>query len=603
MPGINLIFNKEGVEFFKSTLTEKLLSCNWDNRYFSESYFETNSLFISGNRYENYPIYTFENDDFLAVIEGFLYNEDAKSTNDELVKLHKILCDNTKRKEAISKWLTSTDGDFIIVIRDKKTAVTYLLNDVFARLPLYYYLKNNCLIVSREQNRITELADIKNIDKIGTAQFMMLGYTVGNRTLVEECNYFLPGSLLLVDENKGEVKLERNYVFNFESMVDNNTSYKKHVEQSVELFKKATSKRQHTKNIIGLSGGLDSRAVAAAFDFTRNCQAISRLSVNKKEQKDVKLAKKIAAKISLPFKVLNTEAFTGNMIYKLALQKMGLNSLENAFNFQYEEKLLQQENDFVYFTGDGGDRIKPHITFSKKLKNYEQLMDAIIEKNSVLPYKYIEDITGVTIDCVRNDIISFLQSFPEQSLEIKYIHFMIYESAFKSVFEGEDRKRFYFWTVTPFYATDFFIKSMSIPENYKKNYKFYKDFLIKMDKRVADIENAAWGFPISSYKLNLFLYSKNVAKMLPFQIKKYIQADVENLKKTHHTNLLLFLSELINSEDFPNDFNNKGLSYFKDNISKMNTTVIYKIITPIIVSQLLQKKSNLNTRYANIEFI
>ena len=124
-----------------------------------------------------------------------------------------------------------------------------------------------------------------------------------------------------------------------------------------------------------------------------------------------------------------------------------------------------------------------------------------------------------------------------------------------------------------------------------------------MDKRVADIENAAWGFPISSYKLNLFLYSKNVAKMLPFQIKKYIQADVENLKKTHHTNLLLFLSELINSEDFPNDFNNKGLSYFKDNISKMNTTVIYKIITPIIVSQLLQKKSNLNTRYANIEFI
>ena len=42
----------------------------------------------------------------------------------------------------------------------------------------------------------------------------------------------------------------------------------------------------------------------------------------------------------------------------------------------------------------------------------------------------------------RNDIISFLQSFPEQSLEIKYIHFMIYESAFKSVFEGEDRKRF-----------------------------------------------------------------------------------------------------------------------------------------------------------------
>jgi asparagine synthase (glutamine-hydrolysing) len=221
----------------------------------------------------------------------------------------------------------------------------------------------------------------------------------------------------------------------------------------------------------------------------------------------------------------------------------------------------------------------------------------------VLPYKYIEDITGVTIDCVRNDIISFLQSFPEQSLEIKYIHFMIYESAFKSVFEGEDRKRFYFWTVTPFYATDFFIKSMSIPEKYKKNYKFYKDFLIKMDKRVADIENAAWGFPISSFKLNLFLYSKNVAKMLPFQIKKYIQADVEKLKKTHHTNLLLFLSELINSEDFPNDFNNKGLSYFKDNISEMNTTVIYKIITPIIVSQLLQKKSNLNTRYANIEFI
>ena len=603
MPGINLIYNREGLGNLKSKLVEKLSSNNCDNRYFSESYFQANDLYISGNRYEKYPIYTFENDDFLAVIEGFFYSVDKKNKDEELVKLHKILCDNIERQATLSKWLTSIDGDFIIVIRDKKTAVTYLLNDVFARLPIYYYLSNNFLIMSREQNTISEVIGLKNIDKIGAAQFMMLGYTVGNRTLIEGCHYFLPGSLLVVDENKGEIKLERNYVFNFETMVDYTTSYKKQVKQSVELFKKATNKRQQAKSIIGLSGGLDSRAVAAAFDITRNCQAISRLSVNKKEQKDVKLAKKIAAEIKLPFKVLNTEAFTGNMIYKLARQKMGLNSLENAFNYQYEEQLLQQEKDFVYFTGDGGDRIKPHITFSKKVKDYEQLMDAIIEKNSVLPYKYIENITGITINQVRSDIISFLKSFPEQSFEIKYIHFMIYESAFKSVFEGEDRKRYYFWTVTPFYDTDFFIKSMSIPEKYKENYKFYKDFLIKMNKRVADIENAAWGFPISSFKLNLFLYSKNMAKMLPFQVKKYIQADVEKQKKSHHENLLLFLSELLNSEDFPNDFNNKGFSDFKDNISEMNTTVIYKIVTPLIVSQLLQKKSNLNTKYANEKFI
>jgi asparagine synthase (glutamine-hydrolysing) len=61
------------------------------------------------------------------------------------------------------------------------------------------------------------------------------------------------------------------------------------------------------------------------------------------------------------------------------------------------------------------------------------------------------------------------------------------------LFEGEDRNRFYFWSVAPFYALPFFRYAMSCPSRDKRDLRLYSAFLRELAPRLLDIPNATMG--------------------------------------------------------------------------------------------------------------
>ena len=96
----------------------------------------------------------------------------------------------------IKNWLINTDGDFIIYAYNHDDNSILILNDVFGRLPLYYYSHKDEIIVSRYIKFIKNCKSKLNPDRMYLAQFLLLGYSLGTRTIIEQVHQLTSGSLL-----------------------------------------------------------------------------------------------------------------------------------------------------------------------------------------------------------------------------------------------------------------------------------------------------------------------------------------------------------------------------------------------------------------------
>jgi asparagine synthase (glutamine-hydrolysing) len=282
---------------------------------------------------------------------------------------------------------------------------------------------------------------------------------------------------------------------------------------------------------------------------------------------------------------------------------MGLNSLENGFNISYEKSIVEKfGKDFVYLTGDGGDRIKPHIKLSYKVKDINQLTHLVLEKNALPNSDIVLELLNVPKAEIINELMKYLEACPEKDWLHKYIHFMVYESAFKYVFEGEDRKRHFFWATTPFYSLGFFMKVMAIADNHKKDYKLYKDFLVFLNKDLAMINNADWGFPINSFRRGILLKLKSTFNLKPTNLKSEFIKCINFGKKTNNPNLVKLINDLskINLEK-PCIFSSLNL-VFKC-LDHVSDAKLLRIITPVLLYLNLHGNNMFKREYEDVPFI
>src|SRR5262249_41166088 len=99
---------------------------------------------------------------------------------------------------------------------------------------------------------------------------------------------------------------------------------------------------------------------------------------------------------------------------------------------------------------------------------------------------------------IVNELRDRLTAYPEEQWADRYVHFEIFERAFKWLFEGEDRNRGFFWSTAPFYATPFFLAAMRCGDRHKAHRALYRDFLLEISPAAAEVEYAGIGAPIDS---------------------------------------------------------------------------------------------------------
>ncbi len=267
MPGISFIYNFKGIFKKECQILQSLRSMIHTEQYKQDILFYEKSYFLGCTRYEKYPVVFFENDEFCIYLEGQIYGKDHCEINTELNNLAKdIYYNRNNLKKRIYEWLLNTDGDFVIFILSKNSDEIYIINDVLGRLPLYYYKTNEEIIVSRELRFIANLIEDRQFDRMAIAQYLLFGFPMGKRTLFENISYLEPATLIRINLNSSDIKIDCVHQFNFDDKKYKGIDYKENVNNLAKLFSEGCINRTNyiDKKIVSLSGGLDSRAVAAA---------------------------------------------------------------------------------------------------------------------------------------------------------------------------------------------------------------------------------------------------------------------------------------------------------------------------------------------------
>lgn len=530
MPGISLkyVLHKEGIEEDGGAIYEKFLkalnSSLYNDHYKIEILLGEAPHLLGCTRYPEYPVRIFENRAFWICLEGKIYDKEYQVIDNEISELMSLIFSNKltsdEDKEIIVDWLLQTDGEFIIYALNKNTKDFVIMNDVLGRLPLYYYHKHEIeFIVSRELPFISLLIqdDTDNgnkFDRMGLAQYLLIGNTLGKRTLVRNIYRLEPATIVTI-RNNSEIKIDNIYRLNFENKKYANLSIEKNAEQLVSLFSKACKNRAeyNGKNIILLSGGFDSRAVLASFHKNKIPGFGATLldpgwTPVVGSTSEAEVAAQLAK--SLNFEWENYEFISPRAQDLLKLLKIKNGFLYLAFShlLPFLDLLKHEHGSSAnrIFTGHGGEIVRAD-PFRKQINGMDSLVRTIMYGNFSL--RDVASMVNLEESEIVDEIGSMLSSYPERNLNKKFMHFIYSELAPKIAFETEDIYRLYFWTTTPFFSFPFFNYAMKCSDENKSEDALYRKFLVMLSPSAAAISTSNWGCSILSkkYKILQLIYS------------------------------------------------------------------------------------------------
>ena len=474
---------------------------------------------------EHYPVFSWETADLLVHLEGRIYHPEAPQLAAQVSELaHLIFTQKIDPRSHLSRWLLRTDGDFLLVLVHKADGGIIVINDVFGRLPTYIHLRDGCLILSRDLRRVTQVLGAADFDRMALAQYLLLGFPLGNRSWFAGIKSLEPGSLVRIAPTDSSLQITRLHAFNLEGEEHSNRSSTENARNLASRFREACLLRATGggTSVVSLSGGLDSRAVAAGLrreeiPFT----AATFLDSQQTNAADVQVAARVAEALGVEWQLFRPRPPQGRDLVQLLDLKSGANNLRMSFILQFFHQLMEKFGPGItYFTGDGGGDTLGVSSPYRRVNTPQALLDYVIERYQVWPLDQVAALTRLAGQDIKEELAEHLASYPETTPARKYKHFFCLEVATKMYHEGEDRNRHFFWSVTPFYSFEFFHYALNCSDRDKQGYRLYREFLAQLHPAVGGIDYANWQAPLSSLKFSLLYQVKNLTRRRPNLIRR-----------------------------------------------------------------------------------
>ncbi len=472
------------------------------------------SISVCSTAYADYPVRKVETEEFTLIIEGFIYEP---GVDQDLV----TACKGVFQKgdyNFLQEFVKNTDGEFIIACVEKQTGRLLVFNDYLGRLPFYYIQTDKDIVASREISFIVE--NYKPVvSKIASAEFLLFGYPLGSRTLHQDCYRLMPGSSILFDAVTNKIERIQHVHLNFEQTDYGIRDVKQAANHLYDLFLEACKKRTQGQEdiLLSLSGGLDSRAILAAFEKLGVDYSMATYKDQAKSAvPDIRVVEQLIKHSKKQFNWIELQEPEERQEQNLFRIKQGLNYLGMSFILDYFEKI--QKPGLQFWTGDGGDKVLPDLRPLRMVYSKKDLLNYILNKNKIYNINEVSEICEIDKKELIDHLHNHIESYPERSLVGKYMHFSMMERGFKWLFEGEDRNRYYFPGITPFYSIPFFQYAMRIPIHLKKDFKLFKEFLNLLSPEIAALPNANWGFSVNETQKIRWIYTKQgIKSFLPVQ--------------------------------------------------------------------------------------
>lgn len=533
MPGLTFIHHSASAHGARApspgdSVRDGLQACRYDDRYRIDRLIDTPRRLLASVAYRAYPVACFENRDHWFCLEGRLYGKSDPRIKKELADLSALLfSEGASAQASLRAWLLRTDGPFLLFASEKATGRWAFLNDVLGRLPVYHWQRRNAFFLSRSFPFFVKMEGGPLLDHLGLAQQLMRGFPFGRRTLLQGVRRMQPSTLIRgTAEGDAQSEIISLHTFNFEPRTHRRRPLKENAGRLADLFSAACTRRNASpeRNVLALSGGLDSRAVA--FAFHKENVSFRRLTFCRHDgsnRRDVEGAQAVARLCEAPGTVLALDPPTGSHCRRLLRAEGGLNLLDVAYTIDFLEKALQHLGAQINcLTGDGGGFILADRRPRRPLGSTNALARYTAGEHW-LPPAAAARLTDLSESDLLDSLRERLAAYPETNPAQKYLHFCFYERLFKFSFIGEDRNRCHFWHSAPFYDPAFFNYAMNCPGEQKASFALFRKVLLQLSPHALEVGYANFlGIKMTPLRYRSYTLLRGVARRLP-SLKRFLE--------------------------------------------------------------------------------
>lgn len=490
MVGIHVLINKKNLDkAIDHSLNQKIEKNNKITHCYSDE-----KTYINYTHYDGYPIRQIIDNDFVILIEGMIYNRD----DEEVLNFCKSLGKNDREENTkrISDFTDKSDGEFIVFVFIKSKNEFIIFNDVLGRLPFYYFFDSVRFIAGRSTPFILHNMPTISVNKMALTQFLLTHYLTGSNTLIKDLKKMVPSEIVFI-QSKSEETIECTSVITVDKktfITENPFKTKKEAIDSLYadckagIINRIEKLSKENYNIINtISGGNDSRSVFGlinsitqdftnvTYEYVQNRQDESNIA--QQVLKETRSKSKFV-KLSYDNEV---DGLDSSLVYRT-----GCNV--NAFTIatSYSGSLVMKNkistSKDVLFKGFGGEFIR-HPYPALPLNAIDFLCYGLPE----VPVHKVAPIFGIRVADYKTFLNStYCSKLQEKSQKDVYKH--LYSEYYTNIVgAGEDRERLLFWTCQPLLSA-FFIKTIRkrIPLEWA-NFKFFWDFLEKIEKKLIKV--------------------------------------------------------------------------------------------------------------------
>ena len=350
------------------------------------------------------------------------------------------------RSGMLVPFLQKVDGIFAAVIYDRTKKSVTVVNDRYGLRYLYILRSPSGCAWASELKAFRCLPSRSlTIDREAATLFFLEGYLSGNRTWFRDVELLAPGTMLTIKCATGETSALHYREWNAISARNKKHDIPELARELGVRFKRAVERQCRTGERIGLglSGGLDSRAIFAA--MPSHCEPIQTFTFGMADSKDLRIAQKVTA--LRPSKHCSYELSANNW--------------------------LQNRTDAVWWTDGQFNLLHMHGV---------EHAGAIRENFEVTLNGFQSDaLLGA---CYENSEGAEIPKYPDR--DRRFIAMGVTLATQEIIYR------------IPFFDNDFMELTMSIPLRYRRNsYIFHKMLLLTFPEYYQDIPWQRTNMPIS----------------------------------------------------------------------------------------------------------
>ena len=190
--------------------------------------------------------------------------------------------------------LAQVNGQFNVILSDRRERALLLANDRFASRPLYYHATPERVIWSNQVRGLLAPDVPRRLCEAGMHQVFVFQTILDERTLLEDVRTLPPAGVMTFQH--GRARVARYWELRYQDAAPRSPRH--YAEDLAETLRGAVRRNLRSAKRAGLllSGGLDSRAIIACSPVS-----LAAVTIADAENTEVEVARRLAAARDLPF--------------------------------------------------------------------------------------------------------------------------------------------------------------------------------------------------------------------------------------------------------------------------------------------------------------